>query len=120
MARFLDATPGLDLVAYGDLSSGLILNSASRTTCRREVLDVIGEKASACFTRLYPDSLARAAEASHAAASVIHFTERGAQIFARPPGNAEEVICAVCTPGADLQPLLAAVVELAGKLAGPE
>lgn len=120
MKRFLDATPGISLLAYGDLSSGLILNSASRVACPREVLDLIGEKVTSSFSRLYPESLARAAEASGSSASIIHFTERSAQIFARLPGDADEVICAVCDSGVDLQPLLGAVQDLAGSLAGPE
>ena len=120
MKRFLDVTPGIDILAYGDLSSGLILNSASRSACPREVLDLIGEKATACFSQLYPDSLARANEASGSDATILHFTERDMQIFVRTPGNVEEVICAVCSPGAELKPLLGAVQDLVGRLAVPE
>lgn len=120
MKQLLDATPGIGLLAYGDLSSGLILNSASRTPCPREVLDLLGEKAATSFSRLFPEHLARTAEASGSSATIIHFTEQNAQIFARSPGNPEDLVCAVCDPGAELQPLLLAVQDLADSLSGPE
>ena len=50
MKRLLDETPGMKLVAFGDLSSGLILHSASKEPCQREVLDLLCEKAIDCFS----------------------------------------------------------------------
>jgi hypothetical protein len=120
MNGVLDATPGIGVLAYGDLSSGLILKSASTAPCPREVLDLLGERAATSFSRLFPELLVRTAQTSGSPASIIHFTERNAQIFARSLANPEDVVCAVCDPGADLQPLLLAVQVLADRVAGPE
>ncbi len=115
MKRFLADTPGIDLVAFGDLSSGLILNSASNTACPREVLDLLGEKAAACFALLHAQGLPQAA--AHAT-SVIHFSQTGSRVFARPSATADDVLCAVAEPGARLEPLLHATTGLARKVAG--
>lgn len=114
MKDFLDQTPGLDLVAYGDLSSGLILNSASKVACPRERLDLLGEKAAICF------GLAPKGAGVVGNSWALHFSERETQVFARQPETSDEVICAVCQPGTALQPLLIAAIDLAGRMAGPE
>jgi hypothetical protein len=120
MKRLLDETPGMNLVAFGDLSSGLVLNSASKETCPREVLDLLCEKAIDCFSLLGQAAQASVPEGETLGRSVIHFNERGSQIFARHPGNAEDVICAICDPGADLERMLQATLVLAGKIDGPK
>lgn len=117
MKRTLDGSPDLNLVAFGDLSSGLILNWCSKAPTPREVVDLLGEKAAACFALLGPEALLPEADRATFGASVIHFTERGSHIFARLPANADDVICAVCEPGARLAPLLQSTIALAEKIA---
>ena len=117
MKRTLDGSPDVNLVAFGDLSSGLILNWCAKASTPREVVDLLGEKAAACFALLRPDALLPEANAATFGASVIHFTERGSHIFARKPANADDVICAVCEPGARLAPLLQSTIALADKIA---
>lgn len=114
MKDFLDQTPGLDLVAYGDLSSGLILNAASKVACPREKLDLLGEKAASCF------ALAPKGAGGIGPSWAMHFSERETQVFARQPETSHEVICAVCHPGTRLQPLVIAAIDLASRMAGPE
>ena len=116
--RFVDEAPDCSLVAFGDLSSGLILNWSSQTLCPREVLDLLGQKAVECFALLQVDELPPNTDQTEFGASVIHFTERGVQIFARHPANSDEVICAVCSWDAQLEPLLESVIDLAGKIEG--
>ena len=116
MRHFLDQTPDVSTVAFGDLSSGLVLNWCSKAAPPREVVDLLGEKAAACFALLHQS--AQLPEASSAfGASVIHFTERGSQIFARQAATPDDVICVVCEPGARLEPLLASTIALADKIA---
>ena len=114
LKQTLDTTPDLNLVAFGDLSSGLILNWSARTPCPREVLDLLGEKAAACFALLPSGTVT-----SGSGATVIHFTERESRIFARHPAGPDDVICAVSAPGAPLEPLLRATSQLATVIAGP-
>jgi hypothetical protein len=117
LKQTLDATPDLSLVAFGDLSSGLILNWSAKTPCPREVLDLLGEKAAACFAVLHGAALPPGAAPG---AALVHFTEQESHIFARHPANADDVICAVAEPGARLEPLLRSATDLAARLAVPE
>lgn len=120
MKRLLDDTPGLNLVAFGDLSSGLVLNSVSKTACPREVLDLLCEKAVDCFAMLGPDALSSPDDPGIFGRAVIHFDERGTQVFARQPANPDDVICAMCEPGTALEPMLQATLDLASKVGGPQ
>jgi hypothetical protein len=120
MKRLLDEVPGLHLVAFGDLSSGLILDSVAKTAFPREVLDLLGEKAVECFAMLRQVALPDDADPAVFGASVIHFSERGARIFARHQGAADDVICAICDPGVELEPLLQSVSGLARTIGGQE
>ncbi len=119
MRRFLDQTPSVSLVAFGDVRSGLILDAASKANSPREVLDQIGEKAASCFARLRLDSPPNGDEAAASGTSIIHFTERESQVFARHAGT-DEVICTVCEPGVRLEPMIQASLLLAQRLAGPQ
>ena len=118
LQQFLDATPAASLAAFGDLSSNLILNWSSRTACPRETLDLLGEKASACFALFQPETLPPGVDTAVFAASVVHFTERSSHVFARWPSDAEDVVCVTGAPGARLEPLLQASLVLADKIAG--
>lgn len=120
MKRLLDETPGMKLVAFGDLSSGLILHSAAKEPCQREVLDLLCEKAIDCFSLLHDKAQRSGGDRNAFGHSVIHFSERGSQVFARQPGNTEDVICAICDPGADLEHMLRATLDLACKIDGPK
>ncbi len=113
----LEKTPSLELVAFGDLSTGLILNSASRAACPREVLDLIAERAAAGFSQLNAAALPTGSNAEAYGTTVIYFTERNAEIFARHPEAAEDVVCAVCRPGTPLLPALRAGLRLAYRIA---
>jgi hypothetical protein len=116
MQQVLDRTPDLDLVAFGDLTSGLILNWTARTRHPREVLDRLGERAATCLALLGPQG--PAVSAAPFAATMIHFTETATQIFTRLEPDAEDVVCAVCSPGAALAPLVHTVTELAFRIDG--
>lgn len=120
MKRLLEEFPGLNLVAFGDLSSGLVLDSAARTAFPREVLDLLGEKAVACFSMLRQDAGPAQADPAVFGASVIHFSERGSRVFARHPDAADDVICAIADPGVELEPLLQSISGLARKIGGQE
>ena len=119
MKRLLDETPDIGLLAFGDLSSGLILNWAARTHCPREVLDLLGDQATKCFALLGSDKL----DGAVAGTSIIHFTEHETRIFVRAAtgpedAGSEDVVCAVCEAGAELEPLFHAASDLADKIAG--
>ena len=118
MKQVLDETPDLKLVGFGDLSSALILNWSAKAATPREVVDLLGEKAAACFALFRPELLPAEANSAVFGASVIHFTERASHVFARQLGNADDVICAGCEPGAPLEPLLHSALALAEKIAG--
>lgn len=109
MQRMLDKTPDCNLVAFGDLSSGLVLNWCAKTPTPRETLDLLGETSAACFALLGPQATF--------AATVIHFTERESHVFARHAANPDDVICAVLAPGTALEPLLRATQALADRIA---
>ena len=83
LKRCLDQTPGLNLVAFGDVGSGLILNAASKTACPREVLDLLGENAASCFAVLRPDTPPPGSNASDFGTLMIQFTKRESRIFVR-------------------------------------
>ena len=124
MNRLLDAAPDISLLAFGDLSSGLILNWAARAPCPREGLDLLGEQAARCFALMGPDRL----DGTVAGPAMIHFTEHETRIFVRAgtgPDEAgpqdsgfDDVVCAVCDAGAELEPLFHAACDLAKKIAG--
>jgi len=124
MNRLLDDAPDISLLAFGDLSSGLILNWAARAPCPREGLDLLGEQAARCFALMGRDRL----DGAVAGPSMIHFTEHETRIFVRVgtgPDDAgphdagsDDVICAVCDAGAELEPLFLAAADLADKIAG--
>lgn len=118
MRALVQNAPDVGVVAYCDLSSGLVLDWAARTSCPREVLDQMGEKAAACLamlTRHQP-------QAGHGlfGSAAIQFNETGARIYARTDPRSEDVICVECGPGAPLESRLRAARDLAGKLADPE
>ena len=113
MKGLLDQTPDIALLAFGDLSSGLILNWSARTHCQREVLDLLADQAAKCFAVLGRDAQNR----TKTVTSMIHFTEHGTQIFARATSAADDAICAVCEPGAELEPLFHAACALADEIA---
>lgn len=118
MKRLLDESADINLIAFSDLSSGLVLNWCSKSPLPREVVDLLGEKATACFALFRPETQESGANSVSFAASLIHFTERGAHVFARHPANADDVICAVCEPGARLEPLLQSTIALADRISG--
>ena len=120
MKRLLDETSDLNLVAFGDLSSGLILNWSAKAACPREVLDLLGEKAAACFALFRPLSFPPGTDKAVFGASVIHFNEQRTRIFARQATTTDEVICAVAEPGAPLEPLLQSAIALANQMERPE
>jgi hypothetical protein len=115
MQQGLAATPGFALLAFGDLTSGLILNWAARTRHPREVLDRLGERAAASMALAgadWPDDLAAPG------LTLVRFTETGSEIFVRPGPASEDVLCAVCAPGTALDPLIRAAADLARSLQG--
>ncbi|MEO6301162.1 MAG: hypothetical protein ABIV25_16015 [Paracoccaceae bacterium] len=118
--RLLDETPDLRLVAFGDLSSGLILNWSAKSACPREVLDLLGEKAAACFALLNSDALPPEADPTKFGTSVIQFSEQGSSIFVRQSASSDDVICAVCEAGAGLGTLMHSATLLADMIAGAE
>lgn len=113
MKQMLDTAPGVALVALGDLSSSLILNWTGKTHVPREVLDLLGEEATKAFALL-----GKAPGLTADTAALVHFTERESRIFVRCAEGSDDVICAVCEPGADLSPLLVATTDFAHKIAG--
>lgn len=118
LKRFVDETPDVTLVAFCDVSSGLILNWSGKTSCPREVLDRLGEKAAASLAML--DGRAGADGNAIFGTAAIRFDARGAQIFARSAPRSEDVICVECGPGAPLEDRLRAAMRLAQTVAGPE
>lgn len=118
MKRLVEETPDVRLVAFCDVSSGLILDWAARSACPREVLDQMGEKAAACLAML----ARHRPQAGHGlfGSAAIQFNESGARIFARTDAQSEDVICVECDPGAPLEARLQAARGLAGKVAVPE
>lgn len=113
----LERTPGLDLVAFGDLSSGVILNTASWEACPREVLDLVAERAASGFGALGALTLPEGCAGEAFGTSVIHFTESRTEIFARQPQAPDDVICALAKPGTPVLPALRASIGLAYHLA---
>lgn len=120
MRQLLDGTPDINMVAFADISSGLILNWCSKASTPREVVDLAGERAVDCFALFGSAALLPGVTVATFGASVIHFTERGSHIFARHPAAAADVICAVCEGGARLEPLLRSAIALAEKIAAPK
>ncbi|MEO8242395.1 MAG: hypothetical protein ABI832_08775 [bacterium] len=120
MQRFLDDSPNLEVAAFGDLSSGLILSSASSTLVPREVLNLLGEKAAECMAFLGRQHLAPAGGSADIGNSIIHFTEEKCEVFARGSAASNDVICAVCDGSAGLKPLMRKALALSNQIAGPE
>ena len=118
LKRLLDQTPDISLVEFGDLSSGLILNWAARRSCPREVLDLLGQQAVGCLGLLGTESLLPDQAASGAGALMIHFTEQETHIFTRQALDSDDVLCTVCEPGAELEPLCQVSAGLARAMAG--
>lgn len=116
--RLRDEAPGCDLVAFGDLSSGLILNWAARSACQREVLDLLMQNATASLALLAPVGLPGGVDLADMGTSVIHFTERGAEVFVRLSAASDEVICVACPLDADLERLLGSTIALADQIEG--
>lgn len=119
LKRLLDETPGVTLVAFGDLSSGLILDTAAKAACPREVLDLLCEKAIDCFALLGPDARPVTGDNAIFGKAVIHFDDRGLQVFARQPENPDDVICAITDPGGGLEQVLQSTLALAREMAAP-
>lgn len=118
LKQFLTEAPDIDLVAFGDLSSGLILNWASTSPCPREILDLLGEQATKCLALLDKPALQPHLDSTLAGASMIRFTEQESQIFTRLSATSDDVLCAVCGPGVTLAPLLHLSQELSQWVAG--
>jgi hypothetical protein len=118
LKQFLDEAPDINLAAFGDLSSGLILNWASTAPCPREVLDLLGEHAGKCLGLLDKPALLPHLDSSVAGASMVRFTEQESQIFTRLSPGSDDFLCTVCEPGAELAPLLHLSSELARWVAG--
>jgi hypothetical protein len=120
LKRLLDETPDINLVAFGDLSSGLILNWAATTARPREALDLLGEQAVKCLALVGGEPLAPGPDRDRdgTGRAVIRFTEHETQIFTRLTPGSEDVLCAVCEPGAELEPLLEASETLARQIGG--
>lgn len=118
LKQFLDETPDITLVAFGDLSSGLILNWASTAPCPRELLDLLAEHAGKSLALLGKPALAPHLDNSTSGSAMIRFTEQESQIFTRLAAGSDDVLCAVCEPGAELAPLLHVSSELAQWVAG--
>lgn len=113
----LEKTPGIERMAFGDLSSGLVLMSEGRTACPREVLDLVSERSSSGFALLIGTPLPEAVSAEAFGTCVIHFTERSAEVHARAPAAPNDVVSAVCSPGTPLLPAVRAGLGLACRLA---
>ena len=115
--RTLTTTEDLGLVAFGDLTTGMILNWAARTPRPREVMDLLGEKAVESFALVAGAGRPDQADPAGFGTTIVHFTETATDVFARAPDSDEDVICAVGTPGAPIGPLMRAAAGLATTLA---
>ena len=113
----LKATQDMSLVAFGDLTTGMILNWAARNPCPREVLDLLGEKAAESFALIAAAGTPAGADPAWFGVDIVHFTETAIEVFARAPESDEDVICAVGTPGAQIEPLVHAAGDLADAIA---
>ena len=113
----LEATADFTLVAFGDLTTGMILNWSSRTQCPREVMDLLGETAAASFSLLDRAGVPPGADPAQFGAELLHVTETGTEVFARSPAGTEDVVCAVGKQGAPIAPLLDVAAGLSRKIA---
>ncbi len=112
----LRQTADCDLIAFGDLSSGLILKWSAAQPCAREVLDRLGETALATLAMIGPGTALDPGDS--ASEVVLGFGETRLAVFARDGREPDDVICLAARPGASVEPLLAAAQGLARRLAG--
>jgi hypothetical protein len=119
LRQFLDDCPGTDLVAFGDLSSGLILSSTSNALVPREMLDLLGEKAADCMAFLDRHGLGAAGSPDPVGNTILHFTEDRSDAFARGSVASNDVICVVCDGRTGLEPTLRMAWALSNRIAGP-
>ena len=108
----LEATQDLSLVAFGDLTTGMILNWSSRNHLPREVLDLLGEKAAESFALVVAAGMPEGADPDWFAADLVHVTETATHVFSRGADSDEDVVCAEATAGAPIEPLLRATEDL--------
>lgn len=116
----LAATPGIDLLSYDDLSSGLALTACARGPCGREVLDRLAERAVGGFALLAGTPLPPGVEAGAFGSCLIRFGPGGAEIHARNPAAPDEAVSAACDPAAPLLPSVRAALALAFRLSEGE
>lgn len=113
----LAATPGIELLSYDDLSSGLALTSCARGPCGREALDRLAAGAVDGFALVAGTPLPPGADGSAFGSCLIRFGPGGAEVHARSPAAPDEAVSALCVPGTPLLPAVRATLGLAFRLA---
>ncbi len=104
---------GLRLAAFGDRSSGLVLQWRARGACPREELDLLGARAADAL------GLADACLGEGAAAPwVLRFTDQHCEVFAACPPDPENFVALRAEPGRRVASVLAAAQELADAIGG--
>ncbi|MGQ0611124.1 MAG: hypothetical protein ACT4N9_08480 [Paracoccaceae bacterium] len=116
----LAATPGVDLLSYDDLSSGLALTACGRGSCGREELDRLAARAVEGFALVAGTPLPPGVDAGAFGSCLIGFGPGGAEVYARSPAAPGEAVSARCVPGTPLLPSVRAVLGLAFRLAEGE
>lgn len=88
--------PGCRLVAFGDVSTRLVLRASHGPEVRREHLDRLCDEAAACF------SMADAAETRpDDAREALVLTHRDLRVYVRSSENRADFLCIQCDPDCD-------------------
>lgn len=96
---------GCSLVAYTDLSSGLVLSASAIGQPGQEELDTLSGAARQALTDVLADgarSVWSASDPQAPAETAMLLTAAEARVFIRSPGEAPEALLCVCAPDSDL------------------
>ena len=96
--------PGCSLIAFTDLGSKVVLCTSAAVKPAQEEMDKLSALAELMLAGTMAESAAPILEADDARAgcAVLH-SEADAKVFLRSPGDSEEALVCVCSPGIDLE-----------------
>jgi hypothetical protein len=114
LAAFRDRMPGCSIVAFADLSTGMVLASDTAQKITQEKLDALCADAHAALIGAQRVSLARAFEPhSPQTPDVAVTATRAAKLcFVRAPAASEEALCIVLSPQVAVMPVIEAAKSL--------
>lgn len=100
---------GCSLVAYTDLSSGLVLSTSAISQPGQEELDKLSGAAKLSLAGALAEGASAvwaATDPTAPAETAMLLTDAEARVFIRSPGEAPEALICICAPNSDLNALV--------------